>query len=89
MKYKLVFPKGQKKWVAKPVKTRKSYSFVEDFMEAVFSFEATKTDDRDTTDDEDNTATPACIPKNIAPYQGQVERGLLPTAHKTWMGKKL
>ena len=40
MKYKLVFPKGQKKWVAKSVeksKIRKSYSFVEDLMEAVFS----------------------------------------------------
>ena len=62
MKYKLVFPKGQKKWVARPVKTRKSYSFVEDLMETVFSFEATKTDDRDTTEDEDNTTTPASIP---------------------------
>ena len=60
MKYKSVFPKGQKKWVAKPVKTRKSYSFVEGLMEAVFLFEAKKpdVDDRDTTDDEDNTITP-------------------------------
>ena len=41
--------------MAKPVKTRKSYSFVEDLMEAVFSFEAKKTDDREATDDEDNT----------------------------------
>ena len=69
MKYKLVFPKGQKKWVAKPVKTKKSYSFVEDLMEAVFfSFEATKTDDRDTTDDEDNTTTPARIPKKYCTH---------------------
>jgi hypothetical protein len=60
----LVFPKGQKKWVAKPIKISKSFSFVEDLMEAVFSIKDDKTDDKDTTDDEDNTA---CIPKNIAP----------------------
>ena len=86
MKYKLVFPKGQKKWVAKPVKTRKSYSFVEDVMEAVFSFEAT--DDKDTTDDEDNTTTPASIPKNIAPIPRPSREEII-TAHKTRMGKKL
>ena len=87
-KYKLVFPKGQKKWVAKPVKTRKSYSFVEDLMEAVFSFEDTKTDDKDTTDDEDNTTTPASIPKNIAPIPRPSREEII-TAHKTRMGKKL
>ena len=87
-KYKLVFPKRQKKWVAKPVKTRKSYSFVEDLMEAVFSFEDTKTDDKDTTDDEDNTTTPASIPKNIAPIPRPSREEII-TAHKTRMGKKL
>ena len=86
MEYKLVFPKGQKKWVAKPVKTRNSYSFVEDLMEAVFSFEDTKTDDRDTTDDEDNTTTPASIPKNIAPITRPSRKEII-TAHKTRMGK--
>ena len=67
----------------KTTKTRKSYSFFEYLMETVFLFEATKTDDRDTTDDEDNTTTPASIPKKILhPYQGQVERRLLlPTKH--------
>ena len=88
IKYKLVFPKGQKKWVAKPVKTRKSYSFVEDLMEAVFSFEDTKTDDKDTTDDEDNTTTPATISKNIAPIPRPSREEII-TAHKTRMGKKL
>ena len=87
MKYKLVFPKGQKKWVAKPIKTRKSYSFVEDLMETVYKT-ATKTDDRDTTDDEDNTTTPASIPKNIAPIPKPSREEII-TAHKTRMGKKL
>ena len=55
-------------------------------MEAVFSFEAT--DDKDTTDDEDNTTTPASIPKNIAPIPRPSRQEII-TAHKTRMGKKL
>ena len=67
-------------------KTSKDQKVV--LMEAVFSFEATKTDDRDTTDDEDNTTTPASIPKNIAPIP-RASREEIITAHKTRMGKKL
>ena len=56
---------------------------VEDLMETVFSFEATKTDDRDTTaNEEDNTATPASIPKNIEPIPRPSREEII-TAHKT------
>ena len=57
---------------------------VEDLMETVFSFEATKTDDRDTTaNEEDNTLLQPVFQKILNPYQGQVERRLLlPTKHE-------
>jgi hypothetical protein len=37
-KYKVVFPKGKKKWVAKPVMARKSFTFIQNLMEDVLSF---------------------------------------------------
>ena len=65
--YKLVFPKGKKKWVAKPVKMAKSFSYVLDLMEDIFSINNDNIDDKDTTDDEYNKIVHASIPKNIAP----------------------
>ena len=78
-KYKLVFPKGQKKWVAKPIKIEKSYSFVQDLMESVFFMK------NDTTDDED--VTTSCLPKNIAPIPRPSREEVI-TAHRTRMLKK-
>jgi hypothetical protein len=37
-RYKVIFPKRRKKWVAKPVKASKSFSFIQNLMEDVFSF---------------------------------------------------
>ena len=86
-KYKLVFPKGQKKWVAKPIKTGKSFSFVEDLMEAVVSIK-NDTDEKDTSDsdDEDTTWAP-CIPNNIAPIPRPSREEVI-AAHRTRMLKK-
>ena len=84
MKYKLVFPKGQKKWVAKPVKTRKSYSFVEDLMEAVRSFQATKQMIETQLMMRTIPLLQPVFQKILHPYQG-----CNITAHKTRMGKKL
>ena len=37
-RYKVVFPKGQKKWVTKPVTDKKSYSFVQNLMKEVGNY---------------------------------------------------
>ena len=86
IKYKLVFPKGQKKWVAKPVKTRKSYSFVKDLMGAVFCFHLRLQKQMIETQLMMRTI-PLLQPvfqKILHPYQGQVESRLLPPTKQGW-----
>lgn len=77
-RYKVVFPKGWKKWVAKPVPDKKSYSFVQNLMEDVFSY---KDDGSQAT-----STMPASIPKNIAPTPRPNKDEVI-TAHKSRMGK--
>ena len=78
-RYKVVFPKGRKKWVAKPVLARKSFSFVQNLMEDVFSFKDDKSQNMSTM--------PANIPKNIAPTPRPIKYEVI-TAHRSRMGKK-
>lgn len=35
-RYNIVFPKGRKRWVAKPVMAKKDYSFVQDMVDGVY-----------------------------------------------------
>ena len=68
----------------------KSFSFVLDLMEDIFSINNEKTGDKDTTDDtdtsddDDNTIVQAGIPKNIAPIPRPSREEVI-TAHRTRM----
>lgn len=77
-RYKLVFPKGRKKWVVKPVVEEKSFGFIADLMKDVVSH---KKDGAEIP-----SSTPTRIPQNIAteprPCKDEVVQ-----AHKTRMGK--
>ena len=80
-KYKLIFPKGQRKWVAKPDwKDWKVILICTRLDGSSFSGE------NDTTDDEHTTVT-ACIPKDITPIPRPSREEVI-TAHRTRMMKK-
>ena len=79
-RYKVLFPKGRKKWVAKPVVEAKSYGFVTELMKDALLLKKNKV--------QVHSLTPARIPKNIAttprPCKDEVIK-----AHKTRMGKTI
>ena len=77
-KYKVVFPKGKKKWVAKPVMARRSFTFIQNLMEDVLSFN---------NDGQGNLKMPANIPKNIALTPRPTKEEVV-QAHRSRMGKK-
>ena len=59
-RYNVVFPKGKKKWVAKPIMEEKSYSFVQELMKEVL---VCRNNGKKT-----KSTKPATIPKNIASF---------------------
>lgn len=78
-RYKVVFPKGRKKWVVKPVLERKSFAFVQQLMEGVLLFKDDKS--------QQTSTIPGSIPKNIAPTP-RPSKDEVVAAHMSRMGKK-
>ena len=79
-RYNVVFPKGKKQWIAKPIKQEKSYSFVQELMRAIL---ANKGDARRQT----KLSQPKTIPKNIAAFPCPSKEQII-NMHKSRMAKK-
>ena len=79
-RYNVVFPKGKKKWVAKPIMEEKSYSFVQELMKEVL---VCRNNGKKT-----KSTKPATIPKNIASFPLPSKDEII-TKHKSRMAKKV
>ena len=80
LKYKVVFPKGRNRWVAKPILEDKSYSFVADLMAATTVFKA---------DEATQTATQKVkLPKNIAKVERPPKEQVV-QSHISRLNKKI
>ena len=77
-RYKLVFPKGRKDWVAKPVLNNKSYEFVNDLMYDVVTSKLEKR--------HHSLVLPQNIPRNIAP-KPRPEKSVVISRHKSQFRK--
>ena len=77
-RYKVVFPKGCKKWVVKPVLEKKSFASVQLLMEGVSSFDCDKS--------QQMPKHLGRIPKNIAPIPRPSKDEVI-AAHQSRMGK--
>ena len=73
-RYKVVFPKGRKDWVSKPVLNDKSYEFVNDLMYDAVTSKLEK--------HHDSLLLPQNIPRNIAP-KPRPEKSVLISRHKS------
>ena len=73
-RYKVVFPKGLKDWVAKPVLKDKSYEFFNDLMYDVVTSKLEKR--------HDSLVLPQNIPRNIAP-KTRPEKSVVISRHKS------
>ena len=78
-RYKVVFPKRRKQWVAKPVMAAKSYLFMQHLMAKVLSFNP--------ADEHEKVTRPNSIPKNIAHTTCPNKEDII-EAHRSRMGKK-
>ena len=78
-RYNVVFPKGKKKWIAKPIMDEKSYSFVQDLMKEVLLYKNDKKKNKLTQ--------PKKIPKNIAAFPRPSKQEII-DKHKSRMAKK-
>lgn len=78
-RYKVVFPKGRKNWVAKPMKKKKSYKYVFDML---YNVVKVKLEGRKVT----GITVPDKIPKNIAPMPRPEKNGII-ARHKSRFGK--
>ena len=77
-RYTVVFHKGRKKWVAKPVTEKKSYSFVQNLMKDVLLHRNNRS--------QPTSTMPTRIQNNIAPTSRPSTDAVI-KAHKSRMGK--
>lgn len=79
-RYNVVFPKGKKKWVVKPIMEDKSYSFVKELMKEVLMYSNNRKRTKSTK--------PSTIPKNIASLPKPSKDDII-SKHKSRMAKNI